>query len=85
MNDSELLEKLFTTDGDLVKSTGEYERLERMVHAIRAELITHHRRENPEKGAWFTVELIVKIISGDYFGGKKDEEFLKSLRSEAPK
>ena len=63
-DDSELMNKLFRTEGDLIISTGEYEKLKRMIHAIRAEIVTHHRREKPKRDAWFTVELIEKILSG---------------------
>lgn len=80
-DDSELMNELFKTEGDLIISTGKHERLEKMIHAIRAEIITHHRRDKPKRGAWFTVELIEKILSGKYFG--EDSEFKEKPDNEA--
>lgn len=63
----ELFQKLFIYDEDLLVSTRVYEKLERKISAIKAELITYHRRDDKEDSAWFTIELIEKILNEDYF------------------
>jgi len=47
--------------------------LKKKLGAIKAEIITYHRRDNKESTAWFTIELIEKILSGSYFTTNNEE------------
>ena len=37
------------------------------IQAIESEIQTYHKRNNKEKSAWVTIELIEKILDGSYF------------------